>query len=84
MVHHLSHQIHVGHEHASVALFEEVVEAHKALIKLLSLGELHVLSQLLHDSGSLRLISSYFDGFDEKLQGRFLQYDGGVRSLRLS
>lgn len=84
MIHHLSHEIHIGHEHRSVSLFEKVVESHETLLELVILGQTHMLSKLVHNFGSFGLLSSMFDGLEEKLQGRFLQYYGGVRGLRLS
>ena len=84
MVHHFSHEIHICHENRSVAFFEKVVKSHKALLECLTLRETHILRKLVHYFSSFCLVSGDFDGLDEKLQGRFLQYDGGVRSLRLS
>ncbi len=84
MIHHFTHQIHVGHEHSSVTLLEEPTHALKAFLELLPLCHSHLLCQLMHRLGSFRFVSSNFDGLEEKLQRRFLQDDGGVRGLRLS
>lgn len=73
----------MGHEDGGVALLEEQAEALQAQLELLVLGHAHVVGQLVHALAGLGFILRGFDGGDEKLQGRFLQYDGGVRGLRL-
>jgi hypothetical protein len=84
VVHHLAHEIHIGHENGSVTLFKEMVQSQQALLELLTFSNTHVLGQLLHGLGCFGLVSREFEGFNEKLERRFLQYDRGVRSLRLS
>jgi len=84
VVHHASHQIHIDHENRCIPLFEEVVHALKALLELLTLCLTHHFGKLSHSLGGLDLVGCEFDVLDEKLQRRFLQNDGGVRSLRLS
>jgi len=84
VVHHLTHQVHVGHEHRRVALLEQVVHSQQALLEALALRAPHHLRQLPHRLARLRFLAGLFDRFDEKLQRRFLQDDGEVRGLRLS
>ena len=83
MVHHFSHEVDVGHEDRGVALSEEEGQALEAAFELFLLGLAHVLCQLLHELAGFGLVLGAGDCRDEKLQRRFLEDDGGVRSLRL-
>jgi hypothetical protein len=83
VVHHLPHEVDVGHEDRGVPLLEEVVDAQEALLEGFSLCAAHHVAQLRHRLAGLRLLAGLLDGLDEKLQRRFLQDDGEVRGLRL-
>jgi hypothetical protein len=83
VVHHFPHEVDVDHEGGAVALPEEVVHSQQAVLELWALCDAHDGCELGHGVGGLGLICGRLDGFDEKLQGRFLEDDGGVRSLRL-
>ena len=84
MVHHPTHQVDVRHEDRRVPLLEKLTQALQALLELLALSGTHLLGQLVHGLRCLALVGSHFHGLYEKLQRRFLQDDGRVRSLRLS
>lgn len=84
VVHHFSHEVDIGHEDSGVALFEKVVDAKKTLFEGVSFCLAHDIGELSHSFGGLCFVSSSLEIVDEKLQGRFLQDDREVRSLRLS
>lgn len=83
MIHHLPHEVHVRHEHACISLTEEMVDSEEALLEGLPLGVAHGFGQLAHRRAGFRFLGGGLDGFDEKLQRRFLQDYGEVRGLRL-
>lgn len=84
VVHHFSHEVHVHHEGGCVTFSQEMIDAEETFFEMFVFGQSHGLGQLAHGIGGFRFVGSCFDGFDEKLQRRFLEDDGGVRSLRLS
>lgn len=79
MVHHFSHQINVGHEDWSIALFKEETESLKTEFKSESLCRTHVVCKLLHSFSSFGFVATEFEWLNEKLQRRFLKDNGGVR-----
>lgn len=84
MVHHFTHKVSVSHEYVRISLFEKMIDSHEALLEGITLGLSHDICELGHSFAGSILVRSELKVMDEKLQRRFLDYDGGVRGLALS